>query len=249
MEEKMRKARLYSETGYYHVVIRGVNKQNIFYDNFDRKLFLNLLKKYGKKLNVKIHAFCLMDNHVHLELQDLCKNISIFMQTVCSVYARFFNRKYDRIGHLFQERFASEVIRDNSYFITVLRYILQNPIQAGITNSIDYEWSSYKLYKAINSFVEKGMIFSLFPDLNLIKEYVLQKTDECCLEIELRPSEKFKRANDIVKGVLEIDNIMNWIEIPIIELNRKIHLLKEKGLSIRTISRITGIPKRMIEKA
>ena len=71
----MRKRRQYSATGLYHVVIRGVNKQNIFFDDEDRNFFISLLKRYSLKFNIKIHAYCLMDNHVHLQFEDENRNI------------------------------------------------------------------------------------------------------------------------------------------------------------------------------
>lgn len=245
----MRKSRVYSETGFYHVVIRGVNKQNIFYDNEDRRLFLNLIKKYGKKCNIKIHAFCLMDNHVHLELQDLNKNISLFMQCVCSLYARLFNLKYDRIGHLFQERFASEIIKNNEYFLTVFRYIIQNPIKAGICDSIDYGWNSYKLYKTINSFVDMSYISSLLGNEEQIKKFLNGDTQIECLEIELRPSEKKKVTLDLVKRILNTTNPVLASDMPRKFVIEKIRKLRNAGVSIRQIVRITGVPKRIVELA
>lgn len=248
-EERMRKNRIYSETGYYHVVVRGVNKQNIFFDNEDRKLFINLIKKYCKRLNVKVHAYCLMDNHVHLELEDMEYNISVFMQSICSVYARMFNRKYDRIGHLFQSRFASEVINSNSYFLTVFRYILNNPIKAGICKGLDYEWSSFKYLWRKKSFIEKRFILDMFENKRLFFQYLLQEKNEVCLEIELRPSEKKEETVTLIKRLLCSDNPIIAPDLPKKVIVEKIRVLKKAKISFRMISRITGISMNIVQSA
>ena len=245
----MRKARLYSRTGFYHVVIRGVNKQNIFFDSDDRRFFLSLLKKYGHKTNIKIHAFCLMDNHVHLEIEDPQKHISLFMQGVCSVYARVFNRKYDRIGHLFQSRFASEIIKNKRQFLAVFRYIMQNPVKAGMCNSFDYDWSSFKLYKNDSSFVEKTLINDLLKNENEMMTFLTMESSKKYLEIELRPSEKLENTIKMIKKLLKSEKTLIPPDLPHNEIVNKIRRLKRAKLSIRTISRYTGIPINIVKIA
>ena len=243
----MRKRRQYSATGLYHVVIRGVNKQNIFFDDEDRNFFISLLKRYSLKFNIKIHAYCLMDNHVHLQFEDENRNISIFMQALCSLYARTFNRKYDRIGHLFQERYASEIILDKSYFLTVFRYIIQNPKRAGIALASEYCWSSISQYKKSQSFVEKGLLLEYLGSPEKLLEYIESDCKSECLEIELRPSEREKSYIDKVKEILETDNPIVPPDISMNLIKCKMRKLREAGLSIRTISRITGISKYVIQ--
>ena len=147
-----------------------------------------------------------MDNHVHLQFEDENRNISIFMQALCSLYARTFNRKYDRIGHLFQERYASEIILDKSYFLTVFRYIIQNPQRAGIALASEYCWSSISQYKKSQSFVEKGLLLEYLGSPEKLLEYIESDCKSECLEIELRPSEREKSYIDKVKEILETDN-------------------------------------------
>lgn len=245
----MRKRRQFSETGFYHVVIRGVNKQNIFYDDADRELFLELLKRYAGKYNVKIHAYCLMDNHVHLEIEDLNSNISLFMQSLCSLYARRFNKKYDRMGHLFQERYASEVILDDSYFLTVLRYILQNPEAAGISESCDYKWSSYYAYGEYFSFVRKKKVMSYFDNLKMLYDFLSHRENLQCLEIELRPSEREIDYINRIKKLLGTENPIIQPDLELSIIRHKVRKLKDSGFSIRTISRVTGICKYIVQHA
>ena len=91
----MRKARQKSETGFYHSIIQGVNKQNIFYDDDDRYFFLSLVSKYSIKYDIQIHSYVLLDNHAHLLLHEKQTNpkLSQFMQNITSVYAKNFNQK------------------------------------------------------------------------------------------------------------------------------------------------------------
>lgn len=245
----MRKKREYSERGFYHVVIRGVNKQNIFFDDNDKILFINLLKKYGIKLKIRIHAYCLMDNHVHLELEDLEHNLSVFMQSICSIYARSFNRKYDRIGHLFQDRFASEIINNTKHFLTVFRYIMQNHKKAGLSSQIQFRWNSYTHYSISNTFVYKEFLLEYFGSLTNIYRFLLKESDENCLEIELRPSEKEMDTIEKIKKLLKTENPLIPPDLPRNQIEKKIRLLKENGFSIRTISRITGISKYQVQIA
>ena len=244
----MRKRRKYSKSGFYHIVIRGVNKQNIFFDEADKKLFLGLLKKYSIKLKIQVHAYCLMDNHAHLLLEDTDKSISLFMQVFTSLYARLFNKKYDRIGHLFQERFASEVIEDSFYFMTVFRYIIQNPEKAGIEKTENYEWSSFKLYKVKDTFLEKETVLSLFPSLEAMYDFLKIKNNDICLEIELRPSEKEQHYIQKIKEILQTDNPLILQNLSRQEIEQQIKKLKAAKISTRTIARITCIPRALIQK-
>lgn len=245
----MRKRRQYSKTGFYHIVARGVNRQNIFFDDADRIFFIALLRKYSKKYMIKMHAYCLMDNHVHLEIEDLKSNVSLFMQCVCSVYARYFNRKYDRIGHLFQERYASEIILDRDYFLTVFRYILQNPAKANICKFDEYRWSSYHCYQMRDTFVDKDLILQYFKSPGDIYDFVSVIADKLCLEIEIKYSEKEKNYIERIKRLLNTDNPIINPELSRCEINKKVKLLKENGFSINTIVRVTGISKHIVQIA
>lgn len=236
----MRTKRKYSPTEMYHVVIRGVNKQNIFFYNEDKRFFLSLMNKYSKKLKVKIHAYCLMENHVHFLLSAKDKNLSSFMQVVTSVYARFFNKKYDRIGHLFQNRFVSEVILDENYYKIVLRYILLNPEKAQICKYSDYKWSSYKQYSK-KSFLYTKLIFSYFRNVLELQKFLNQYSNIECIDIELRRSEKEIYYIEKIKDILKSDSPLIPPDLPINQIKEKVKKLRAAKISIRTISRLTGI--------
>lgn len=245
----MRKRRQYSKTGLYHTVIRGVNKQNIFLDQNDKRFFIALIKRFSKKYTIQIHSYCLMDNHVHMVLGDANMALSVFMQVVSSVYARYFNRKYDRIGHLYQDRFLSEVIENNGYLVVACRYVIQNPERALICNTNEYKWSSYASYKNKNSFVCRKLLLSHFGNLKKLYEYLSVMGREKCIDISLRPSEKEKDYIDRIKICLQVDNPKLPPDIPMHELYTKLRRLKNKGFSIRVISRVTGIDKHIVARA
>lgn len=249
VRNNMRKKRIKSSTGLYHVVIRGVNKQAIFLDSEDRKIFLSLMKKYRIKHSIKIHAFSLMDNHVHILLEDMDDKLSSFMQILASVYARFFNKKYDRVGHLYQDRFLSEVIENQEYFLTVFRYVLQNPLKAHLCHGIDYAWNSYKyLYKKSN-YIDTHLIYEILGSKNNIDSFLrIQNTDEC-IDMSLRPSEKELSMVLKIKKILKTDNPVLKQDIPKSLLYDKIKLLRKAGLSINSIARVTGVGRYLIQKA
>lgn len=149
-----RKPRTLSPTGIYHICLRGVNKQRIFEYIEDYKGFFTILRQardtdtFGNVLetpNFELFSYCLMDNHVHLLLATNDVTISEIIKRISSSYARFFNNRYSRVGHLFQDRFRSETCADCKYLFTLLRYIHFNPVKAGVCiKPEDYPYSSYR---------------------------------------------------------------------------------------------------------
>ena len=138
-----RAARKRSESGIYHIVMRGINRQVIFFEREDFLRFIETLQKYKNICEYQLFSYCLMDNHVHLLIKEGKEPLETIMRRICGSYVFWYNRKYDRIGYLFQDRFKSEAIKDDTYFLTVLRYIFQNPVKAGIVkNVIDYPWTN-----------------------------------------------------------------------------------------------------------
>ncbi|MCQ2575823.1 MAG: transposase [Treponema sp.] len=245
----MRIGRIYSQTGLYHIVNRGVNKQNIFYDDSDREMFISLMTKYGNKYNIEFHDYTLMDNHFHLLIKDPYTKVSSFMQTLTSVYARYFNKKYDRVGHLFQDRFISEPILDDVYYKTVFRYILQNPVNAGLSKKIDYKWSSYREYRAKSKVITSGIPEKYFGSVDNLYRFVNEIVEAECIDIELRPSEKEQYKICKITKLLKSKTPIIPPDLPLEKIKSKVRLLRNAGLSIRTISRITGIMAWIVAEA
>ena len=142
-----RRAREKSKTGVYHVIFRGINKQRIFEEEQDYRKFLYALKDQQPKSEYEIYAYCLMTNHIHLLMKEGEEELGTVFRRIASKYVQWYNGKYERVGHLFQDRFKSEVVETPGYFLGVLRYIHQNPLKAGMVQKLsDYPWSSYREY-------------------------------------------------------------------------------------------------------
>lgn len=173
-----RVARKISKTGFYHIIVRGVNRDVIFKDDLDRNKFLHLLKYYKAEVNCKIHSYCLMSNHVHLLIEDKNLKIGELMKNVTCVYAGEFNKKYDRVGHLFQDRFKSQNVEDQNYLLHLIRYIHRNPEKAGICKTEEYKWSSYNEVIYGSKFIDRDFILSIYNDNKFyaIQEFKRQVT-------------------------------------------------------------------------
>ena len=142
----------FDDEGYAHVITRGVGKMIIFEDDTDYKYYIKLMHKYADEEDITVCAYCLMDNHSHILLKYRDNNLSVYMHKLSMTYSKYFNKKYDRTGHLFQNRYKFEAVEDESYFLTVTKYIIQNPEKAGICKANDYRWSA--LYVAGNAQID-----------------------------------------------------------------------------------------------
>src|SRR6056297_2121196 len=162
-----RARRMQSETGIYHVVLRGINKQTIFQEEEDKEHFLVSLDQYRKECGYQLLAYCLMGNHIHLLMKTENEAIGQIFRRIGASYVYWYNKKYDRTGHLFQGRFKSEVVETDEYLKAVLRYIHQNPITAGLVSTPEeFVWSSYREYIGLNDeqYVDKDAILFLFEE-------------------------------------------------------------------------------------
>lgn len=125
----------------YHVILRGVNKQRIFEKPSDYEAMRRIIhfvrthdthKNPTEKPSFFLYAYCIMDNHVHMLIQPNEQQLGQIMKRIMTTYAIYFNNEYERVGHLFQNRYKSEVVEDVKYFFTLLNYIHRNPVEAGL---------------------------------------------------------------------------------------------------------------------
>ena len=131
----------------YHVMIRGNVGSLIFLDNKDRKKFIFYLGKYAEIFSFRVHAYCLMDTHIHLLVESTKQSLSEFMHRLLTAYTVWFHRRHGTWGHLFAGRFKSLVVDKGSYLAAVSRYIHRNPVDADLVKSAkDYPWSSMRGY-------------------------------------------------------------------------------------------------------
>ena len=113
-----RQKRQKSESGIYHIILRGVNRQNVFQDQEDYEKFLQVLSDCKAISEFKVYAYCLMSNHIHIIIQESTEKIDLIMKRIGTRYVYWYNIKYKRVGHLFQDRFLSEPIDDESYLLS-----------------------------------------------------------------------------------------------------------------------------------
>lgn len=141
-----RRARQAGGSGIHHVMMRGVNRDPIFLEDEDRDRFLAALAAARDASGCRVLAYCLMDNHVHLVLRTGAESLGAAVKRVGVRYVYWFNRKYGRVGHLFQDRFKSVPVEDDAHLVVLLRYVWNNPVKAGLVERADeYPWSSRRV--------------------------------------------------------------------------------------------------------
>ncbi len=162
-----RQPRKKSNTGIYHVMLKGIDDRNIFLHEGDRKKFLFQMFQAKGKGGFSLLAYCLMDNHAHLLLEEN-EELGTTMKRITVGYVLWHNHLYGRSGHLFQNRYLSEVVESDEYFVTVARYIHQNPVTAGLVKkAATYPWSSYKQY--IDAYTGKSNTFKSGKDYDVLQ--------------------------------------------------------------------------------
>ena len=240
-----RKARQVSCSGFFHVIVRGIGKQILFEDKSDYLYYLYLLEKNSKCCSVRICAYCLMENHVHLLLFDQNRNLSLFMKKTGISYALYFNGKYERTGHLLQDRYKSEPVESENYLLTVFRYILKNPEKAAICPASEYEWSSYHCYGHNNTFVDTDVLSGLIGDIVHYQTFISEEDDDVCLEYnQVRMTDS--DAISIIKQ-LGFENGIMISSLPREERDNTVKMLLISGVSIRQIERLTGISRGVVQ--
>ncbi len=158
--------------GFHHIFNRGVAKNQIFNDNSDKEKFMEIVCEICTLYKFNIHSYCLMDNHYHLLLENTLENLSAGMRQINSKYAIYFNKKYDRVGHLWQDRFKSWYILDEHYLLILFKYIELNPVKANLSNNIgEYQYSfSWELFNnKLRSCMQNSFVLTLYDTKELLK--------------------------------------------------------------------------------
>lgn len=143
-----RKPRIESESGFYHVIVRGNNKGWLFREDEDFKEFECFLSEYLERYGVLLFHYCLMSNHVHLLVRsEPAFSLGRMMHGIQRSYHHYYRRKYTFFGHLFQGRYRSIPIDEDSYLLECGRYIERNPVRAGLVDEPSaWRYSSYQMY-------------------------------------------------------------------------------------------------------
>ena len=259
-----RQARKESGTGIFHVMMRGINHQNIFEDEEDNYQFINTLDRMRVRYNDEgnpcganctYYAYCLMSNHFHLLIRERDESIGETVKRIASSYVYYYNRKYGRDGHLFKERFKSEPVNDMEYFTVLLRYIHQNPVKAGIVEKVkEYEFSSWGEYdgtvEPVFQICDVNTVLNRIPFKEL-EEIVNEPLadDMNCLEIEgtsrLRPSD-----DQVWQQIIKIAGVTSSSDFQKLDKTKQreaLGQLRELGASVRQLERLTGISRGIIQ--
>jgi putative transposase len=251
-EPMPRAAREKSKNGIYHIMLRGANRQEIFHDDEDNIRFLETLDRYKQKSKMKLYGWCLMGNHIHLLIGEGQEDISITMKRIGISYAWFYNWKYNTIGHLFQDRYRSEKVEDDDYMLTVVRYIHQNPVKAGIVKNInDWKWSSCHGYYGDSyyppSLLDEDFILGTLSEdrTKAIERFIEfneeENVDQCLDEIKtVRLTDR--EAGDEIRKLIEGYEIAEIKSLPTEQRKELLRRIKEiEGLSLRQAARILGV--------
>lgn len=247
-----RQARKISSSGFYHLIQRGIGKQIIFEDNYDYGYFLKLLARIKQDNSFELHAYCLMENHFHLLIRT-SQSISEIMRKLSSEYASYYNKKYGRTGHLFQDRFKSEVVENREYYFTVIRYIINNPVNAHISSVENHRWSSYWDYRRSSKLTDTHLLLKMIGGRQAFVKFIHlegeEKKGEKCLEFEESYRLNDALANRIIKNELGLESGTELQNMEKPNRDAFIVKLQARGLSLRQIERLTGIGRGVIYKA
>lgn len=169
--------RLLSDTNVYHIVMKGNNSEQIFFDDNDYISFLRVLKKACDDYDASLLAYCLMNNHIHLLIKFAENNMPQMFKAIGASFVFRYNNKYGRSGSLFNGRYYSKAVNDDSYLLTALKYIHFNPVKAELCKSpADWKWSSYNEYITPQcTYTDTEFIYSIitkeqFLELHRIKD-------------------------------------------------------------------------------
>ena len=214
----MRIPRKYIETSFFHIMVQGINKEYIFNSHEDKNKYIEMMGVSKYKYDISILEYCIMNNHAHLIIytEDMSE-LSKFMHKVNQKYAMYYNKKNQRVGYVFRNRYQLQQIKDEGHLITCIKYIYENPVKAKICKtSGEYLYSSYKNKKIVDESILKQVCNI---DVNSIKRanYKFLEDD----------SDKGKSCDELIKNIINANNI----EIEELKFHRE--LLEEIAIKMR----------------
>jgi REP element-mobilizing transposase RayT len=230
-------------------MLRGIDKRDIFLEDEDKIKFMNNIIKAKELGNFEIYGYCLMDNHVHLLLKEN-EEIGTSIKRITVGYVGWHNKKYERVGHLFQNRYLSEPVISERYLLTVLRYIHQNPVKAEMVKAVaDYNWSSfgqYNLsYNGQKTFIDVDLIKSYLNTFAEFNKYMNTNSEDEFLENKTVVCYNDNVLKDLI---VEEYRISSFNKLTTIEKQNIIKdIYNNKSTSIRQLSRVLELGKTMVE--
>ncbi len=247
-----REARKLSGSNIYHVMLRGINRQDVFEDDSDRRHFMFVLKECKEISGFRLHAFVLMSNHIHVLIEPADEPLDTVIRRIGIRYAVWYNRKYQRAGHLFQDRFRSENVGNDEYYKTVLRYILQNPMKAGLESRPgSYRWSSYLAYeKGQGALTDTQYALDLFGSREALVEYLAEENDDSAMdEADHDWRLRDDSAREVIRRVADCSSVADYQKLDFAVQKEYAGKLYLAGLSMGQIARLTGMTKSVVCRA
>ncbi len=251
-----RRPRIFSSTGIYHIILRSVNQHIIFEEDSDYQKFLYILSDSKLKYDVKIYAYCLMDNHIHLLMNSANENLSSFFQSLETRFVRWYNNKYLRSGYLFQGRFHSTVIENDAAFLSTLTYIHDNPVKANIClYPSDYRWSSFNIYYGKkDNLVDQSFACSIAGSRSALLRFFARDTEhskDILFVDDHRPTKHFftdEKALEIFRSLTGMSSTNDLINVNKTKRNEYVRKLRKEGLTVKQIARIMNISETTIKR-
>ncbi len=249
-----RRSRIESESGYYHIITRGINKEKIFEGKHEKEAVTTLIRDKTKEETCKIAAYCIMNNHLHMIVIAEKPALVNIMKRINISYAMSYNQRHERIGPVFQDRFKSENINNERYLYGALRYIHNNPVKAGVVSTAqEYKWSSMREYvydkPGLVDREIKDNIMNRFTSRKDFIDFHTMKDETNYLEIKEEVEElKEKRAKKILEDYFKEKGLTEFAKLP----NKDeliIKLLTETDLSYRKIADLIGTNPNAVFRA
>lgn len=205
-----RVSRNYIKSSFFHIMVQGINKEYIYNSDNDKEEYLKIIKAIENKCDIKVISHCVMDNHVHLitEIEEI-KELSKFMHKVNTLYAMYYNKKYNRVGYVYRDRYKSQVIYSEKQLYACINYVHNNPVKAGICKCpCEYKYSSYNnfefnLIEVINTYTEKEDNIKFLEDEEQTEREIKELVENYLINNKLQ-LEELKYNNKNIKELIEI---------------------------------------------
>ena len=246
-----RTARKPSATGVYHAMQRGINKEVIFKTSSDYNKYLHVLSDVKDKTGFRLYAYCIMNNHVHFLIKTGDETLGEIFKRIGCRFVPWYNRKYDRVGHLFQNRYKSEPVETDSYFKAVIRYIIQNPLKAGLENAPGkYQWSSYNDFlKQTPGLTDTDFPVSLFGSRQNLLEFVARPDNDSISGLEAPKNHIIDHhAQQLFSKITSCDSAAEFRRFSKPIQKDYLNQLHKENLTISQITRLTGLSTSTVSR-
>lgn len=233
-------------TSFFHIMVQGINKEYIFNSNEDKKKYMKIMGEIKEEIDIVILSYCIMDNHTHMLFhEEKINQLVKFMQRINLLYAKYYNKKYNRVGYVFRDRYKTQPIYTEKHLYTCVKYIHNNPIKANLCDKPEnYDYSSYRK----NIFYTDTELEKNVRKIILAKDNQENESDEfTLLEMEQDKEEKCKELLDkmMIENSIAQYNLRNdreWLRKIVKELKYNY------DISFRTMEKVMGIGRETLRK-